>query len=126
MRIIQDFVTSLFLLFSPELIFVAQYISFRTSYKKGKTQSFRGKDFAVKNAIISHVKCFQTPPVTYGLRTVLKNCGIHFVCDIISVNNYGNNFACKMITVTLACNRFANNKMRNNCIPNLKKSFRMF
>ena len=41
--------------------------------ENGKTQSFRGKDFAVKNANISHAKSFQTPPVTNGLMALLKN-----------------------------------------------------
>ena len=39
----------------------------------GKAQSFRGKGFAVKNAFISHAKCFQTPPSgNYGLSPVLR------------------------------------------------------
>ena len=64
----------------------------------GKTQSFHRKDFAFKNANISHVKSFQTPPVTYGLMALLKNSWIHFASDIISIHFYGKHFAYEMIS----------------------------
>ena len=95
-------------------------------HSQGKTQSFRGKDFAVKNEIISHAKCFQTPPVTYGLRAILRTSRNHFASDMISIKNNGNHFACKRISLSSACNRFTNSKMRNNFMPHLKKSFRIF
>ena len=44
---------------------------------------------------------------------------------MFSLKKDGKPFACEMISINEACNRFANGKMRNDCMPHLWKSFLM-